>query len=48
MAAELESMGIPLLFLGSLFERDEIQQLLSLLSLLIDRRAMGLAREPVA
>lgn len=44
MAAELESMGIPLLFLGSLFERDEIQQLLSLLSLLIDRRAMGLAR----
>lgn len=44
MAAGLESMGIPLLYLGSLFERDEIQQLLSLLSLLIDRRAMGLVR----
>lgn len=44
IAAGLESMGIPLLYLGSLFERDEIQQLLSLLSLLIDRRAMGLVR----
>ena len=44
MAAGLESMGIPVLYLGSLFERDEIQQLLSVLSLLIDRRAMGLIR----
>ncbi|WP_445220483.1 UvrD-helicase domain-containing protein [Bradyrhizobium sp. Pa8] len=44
MAAGLESLGIPLLYLGSLFERDEIQQLLSFLSLLIDRRAMGLTR----
>ncbi len=44
IAVALESMGIPLLYLGSLFERDEIQQLLSLLSLLNDRRAMGLAR----
>lgn len=44
IAAGLESLGIPLLYLGSLFERDEIQQLLSFLSLLIDRRAMGLAR----
>jgi superfamily I DNA/RNA helicase len=44
IAAGLESMGIPLLYLGSLFERDEIQQLLSLLSLLNDRRAMGLVR----
>lgn len=44
IAAGLESMGIPLLYLGSLFERDEIQQILSLLSLLNDRRAMGLVR----
>lgn len=44
IAAGLESMGVPLLFLGSLFERDEIQQLLSLLSLLTDRRAMGIVR----
>lgn len=44
MAAGLESVGIPVLYLGSLFERDEIQELLSLLSLLADRRAMGLVR----
>jgi superfamily I DNA/RNA helicase len=44
MAAGLESMGIPILYLGSLFERDEIQELLSLLSMLNDRRAMGLVR----
>lgn len=40
----LESLGIPVLYLGSLFERDEIKDLLSLLSLLVDRRAMGLLR----
>ncbi|HXC53122.1 MAG TPA: ATP-dependent helicase [Candidatus Limnocylindrales bacterium] len=44
MAAGLESMGIPVLYLGSLFERDEVQELLSLLSMLADRRAMGLVR----
>lgn len=44
VAAGLESLGIPLLYLGSLFERDEIQQVLSLLSLLNDRRSMGLVR----
>lgn len=44
MAAGLESLGIPVLYLGSLFERDEIQELLSLLSMLTDRRAMGLVR----
>jgi superfamily I DNA/RNA helicase len=44
MAEGLESMGIPVLYLGSLFERDEIQELLSLLSILTDRRAMGLVR----
>lgn len=41
---ELESLGIPVLFLGSLFERPEVKDLLALLSLLTDRRAMGLIR----
>ncbi|MFB9268369.1 UvrD-helicase domain-containing protein [Bradyrhizobium erythrophlei] len=44
LAAGLESLGLPVLYLGSLFERDEIQELLSLLSTLIDRRAMGVVR----
>lgn len=43
-AEGLERLGIPVLYLGSLFERDEIKDLLSLLSLLIDGRAMGLVR----
>jgi superfamily I DNA/RNA helicase/Zn-dependent peptidase ImmA (M78 family) len=41
---ELERLDIPVLFLGSLFERDEVKDLLALLSVLIDRRAMGLTR----
>jgi superfamily I DNA/RNA helicase len=41
---ELERLGIPVLFLGNLFERPESKELFSLLSLLIDRRAMGLVR----
>ncbi|HZZ31866.1 MAG TPA: ATP-dependent DNA helicase, partial [Phenylobacterium sp.] len=44
----LERAGIPVLFLGSLFERPEIKDLLAWLSLLIDRRAMGLARRKAA
>ena len=40
----LERLGIPVLHLGSLFEREEIKDLLSLLSILVDRRAMGLLR----
>ncbi|WP_207485445.1 UvrD-helicase domain-containing protein [Arenibaculum pallidiluteum] len=44
MAQELERLGVPVLFLGSLFERPEVKDLLSLLSILTDRRAMGLAR----
>ncbi|WP_295934193.1 ATP-dependent helicase [uncultured Xanthomonas sp.] len=40
----LERLGIPVLFLGSLFERDEVKDMLSLVSLLVDRRAMGLLR----
>jgi superfamily I DNA/RNA helicase len=41
IARDLERMGIPVLFLGSLFERGEVKDLLSLLA---DRRAMGLVR----
>ena len=44
LGAELERSGVPVLFLGSLFERPEIKDLLSILSLLVDRRAMALAR----
>lgn len=44
IARDLERMDIPVLFLGSLFERGEVKDLLSLLSLLADRRAMGLVR----
>lgn len=40
----LERLGIPVLYLGSLFERDEIKELLSLISLVVDGRAMGLVR----
>lgn len=40
----LERLGVPVLFLGSLFERSEVKDLLALLSVLIDRRAMGLVR----
>lgn len=44
LAEGLEILDIPVLYLGSLFERDEIKDLLSLLSILVDRRAMGLLR----
>ncbi len=44
IARDLERMEIPVLFLGSLFERGEVKDLLALLSLLSDRRAMGLVR----
>jgi len=44
LGAELERRGVPVLYLGSLFERPEVQDLLSLLSLLGDPRAMGLVR----
>ncbi len=40
----LERLGVPVLFLGSLFERPEVKELLSILSILVDRRAMGLVR----
>ncbi|WP_122654514.1 UvrD-helicase domain-containing protein [Burkholderia pseudomallei] len=44
LGQELERLGIPVLFLGSLFEREEVKDLVALLSLLSDRRAMGLVR----
>ncbi|GGA01261.1 MULTISPECIES: ATP-dependent helicase [Sphingobium] len=46
MGRELERRGIPVLYLGNLFERPEVKDLLSVLSLLVDRRAMGLVRNP--
>ena len=42
IASGLEACGIPVLFLGPLFDRPEIKEALSLLSLLVDPRAMGL------
>jgi superfamily I DNA/RNA helicase len=44
IAGDLERMDIPVLFLGSVFERPEIKDLLSLISILADRRGMGLVR----
>ena len=44
IGAALESLGIPVLHLGSIFERPEIKDLLSLLSVLVDGRAMGIVR----
>src|SRR5579859_6557249 len=44
LGQSLERLGIPVLFLGSLFERPEIKELLSMLSILTDRRATGLVR----
>ena len=47
IARDLERMGIPVLFLGSVFERPEIKDLLSLISILADRRGMGVVRAAV-
>jgi DNA helicase II / ATP-dependent DNA helicase PcrA len=44
IAAALEARGIPVLHLGSLFERDEVRDLLALLSLAVDPFGDGLAR----
>lgn len=44
IAAALELRGIPVLHLGSLFERDEIRDLLAMLGLFIDPFGDGLAR----
>jgi superfamily I DNA/RNA helicase len=44
IAVALEVRGIPVLHLGSLFERDEVRDLLALLTLAIDSFGDGLAR----
>ena len=44
LGQELERLGLPVLYLGSLFERSEVKDLLALLSILTDRRAIGLVR----
>ena len=44
LGQELERLGIPVLFLGSLFDRPEVKDLIAFLSILSDRRAMGLIR----
>jgi DNA helicase-2/ATP-dependent DNA helicase PcrA len=44
IASALELRGIPVLHLGSLFERDEVRDLLSLLSLAVDPFGDGLVR----
>lgn len=44
IAAALEARGISVLHLGSLFERDEVRDLLALLSLAVDPFGDGLAR----
>jgi superfamily I DNA/RNA helicase/Zn-dependent peptidase ImmA (M78 family) len=44
IAGALEDRGIPVLHLGSLFEREEIRDLLALLTLAVDRFGDGLAR----
>jgi len=44
IASALEDRGIPVLHLGSLFEREEIRDLLALLSLAVDRFGDGLTR----
>jgi DNA helicase II / ATP-dependent DNA helicase PcrA len=44
IAAVLEERGIPVLHLGSLFERDEVRDLLALMSLAVDPYGDGLAR----
>src|SRR5205823_2091846 len=44
IAALLEKEGIPVLYLGNLFERPEIRDLLSLISLVCERDGQGLIR----
>lgn len=44
VAAKLEDHGIPILYLGDLFERDEIRDLLALLSLICKGNGIGIVR----
>lgn len=43
-ANELEARGVPVLYLGPLFNRSEVRDLLSLLSLVVDEPGTGLLR----
>src|SRR5262249_21281499 len=45
VAQGLERRGVPVLFLGSLFERPEIKDLLCLLHLSVDQAGSGLGRD---
>lgn len=44
IAAELERREVPVLFLGNLFEREEVRDLLALLALLVDPKGGSMAR----
>ena len=44
VAAELEGLGVPVLYLGNLFERPEVRDMLSLLSLACEPDGRGLVR----
>ncbi len=44
VAAELEGLGVPVLYLGNLFERPEVRDMLSLLSLTCEPDGRGLVR----
>lgn len=44
LAKELEGAGVPCLYFGDFFERSEIRDLLSLLSLVSERKGVGLLR----
>lgn len=44
LGQDLERLGVPVLFLGSLFERPEVRELFAILGMLTDRRAAGLTR----
>lgn len=44
IASELEQREIPVLHLGSIFEREEIRDMLAILSLIVDRRGDSLVR----
>ena len=44
VGAELERAGVPVLYLGNLFERPEVRDMLSLLSLTCERDGRGLVR----
>ncbi|AVJ53761.1 UvrD-helicase domain-containing protein [Vibrio parahaemolyticus] len=44
LAEQLELLGVPVLYLGSLFEREEVKDMFSFLSLLTDSWGSGLVR----